>query len=314
MKIEFISSAGLFRNQIYLDAKTFKKERGVYPTTQELIKAEGENVFLLTGLTNFKALPNKTLLRTDLPQYDGSLHYGALYKPRPFTIRCGRNVGIMRIYRELYADRGLFTMIATEDGVSISMLVTATGTDEEYSMSFDGPTLKYNLEQLTTGTVKDFIYYSTPTDFIYPYQALYPNPELFPITIEQQGVYEAGNEYVQLFDVANPSGGMFYVDTGSDVSPIVMSNIMINGVSYEDHILAPPELGWSLVVSDAGRMSIYVNGVEVTVLPDFNFGGFKSHSNRFSCDISFGDMSVNNTGWVGTWWSSYGNDLTLGGH
>lgn len=313
MKIIFESSTGVFTRQTYVDEKTFKKERGVYPTGNEVWKAEGESVYLLTALTNFNILPSKRVLRTDLPQYDGVIHYGALYKAKPFTIRCGRNEGMQTSYRDIYSDRGLFNMTVEDKGITMTMLATALSSDDDYEITLDTPTLLYDVTQSTTLTKTYYEFFNTYADNMYTDPALYTDEQLYTEAKPNTGIYIGGNIYEATFDIAVRDTGGFHLQIDGNTSPIKLYNIRMNGIDYSGQEVILNDNTEALLIESDGTVEKWNDGTP-TALPGFNFGGYKSHGNHFKCDIQFTNTTTDQSGYVHSWATSWGEDLTLGGH
>lgn len=313
MKITFESANDVFKRQTYMDEETFRNERNVYPTSGEIYRAEGENVFLLTALKDFLILPTKKLLRTDLPQYDGLIHYGALYKSKPFTIRCGRNTNMQTSFKDVYADRGLFDMTVEDEGITMHMLVTAVSSTNEFELTLDTPTMLYDVEQVTDLGEVPYEFYYTRVDNLFTDPQLYASQDLYTVTNSASGIYTNGTKYEVLFDVAVRSTGVMQTEIIGNSCPIKLYNIQMNGVQYTDVELVM-DTNDAVEIKSDGTVILYTNGSNPTPINPFNFGGYKSHGNNFTCDVAFMDTTADQTGTIHSYVFSSGQDLTLGGN
>lgn len=313
MKITFESANDIFKRQTYVDESTFKKERGVYPTTEELLKAEGESVFLLTALTDFLILPSKKLLRTDLPQYDGTIHYGALYKSKPFTIRCGRNKNMQVAYKDVYSDRGLFDMTVEDGGVVMHMLATAIESSNDYDLTLDTPTMLYDVEQTSDYGTQTFEFYNTIADNMYTDPDLFVDEALYTETKPTTGVYIGGTKYEVTFDVAVRSTAVFQTDIVTNTCPVKLYNIRMNGSLYEDVELVMNTRD-AIEINNEGQVLFYTAGSNPQPMNPFDFGGYKSNGNYFSCDVAFMETTGEQNCSIHSYVFSSGSDLTLGGN
>lgn len=312
MKITFQSDNDVFKPQIFMDEEEFRESRGVFPITQEIYRAEGDNTFLLTGLTDFNVLPSKVLLRTDLPQYDGAIHYGALYKAKPFIIECVRNENMQSSYRDIYSDRGLFTMIAEHDGITVTSLVTAISTDNLKALTLDAPSTLYDITQDSTHDKHYFEMFPSSAKALYTDVNLYTDPLLYPEYQSSNAMYVGGDDFEVLFDVAVRDTGVLYVRITGNTCPIKLYNICLNGVNYATQVTLNDSAEY-LRIKDNGEAHYY-NGSAYTTLPVFNFGGYKSHGNYFTCNIQYTDETTRQYGYVYGRVTSSGTDLSTGGN
>lgn len=273
MKITFTSDTGVFKPQTYMDQHDFKLERGVYPTTNEIYKAEGDSVYFLTNLTGFTAMPSKTLLRTDRPQADGTIHYGALYKAAPFTITCRRNELIRYAYKDLYRDRGLFTIEATHAGVTVTSKVTTMEVPDDYSLTFDSPSMLFDVIQ--DQRHDPFTVFQAYTS-VYPHQLLYAQNDEYAFT----GGAGNSTNITSQFDIVVRETGEYELHILDMTVPGTMVIKNINGVGC--NVVA--NITTDSVVSFHADGTVWCNAVQIGTVAH---GGWKSFSNAVTYDITY---------------------------
>lgn len=177
--IESLSNPVSFNPIIFIDQVQFYNEYGVHPILSVRQEYAGRNIIVLTTLNNIYGTPEKRVLQTDLPNEDGVIHYGALFKPYEFDVGGELDGGaIDSILMTAFRERGLCKITMYADNGVISDFKIATLNALGGILTCQNTELTTNIEQITKYLMN--MQLSVFNTVLYAGEQLYTSKKLFP--------------------------------------------------------------------------------------------------------------------------------------
>lgn len=196
-----------------------------HPVQEKRLQRIGERTIFLTHVDNLMALPQKILLQTDLPNEDGLIHYGSIFKPSPFVIGTDLEPGnASKLLLEVLQIRGSFKMVIYDnEGVTSSMSVISR-TLNEGTIEMENTSLIVDKQQET----ELFFYVFAGDNALFPGASLFPGTSLFPANLASNSLSEDGSTP---FYVSEKKDYLLEFENTTEV-PLLFRNIKINNVDW----------------------------------------------------------------------------------
>lgn len=207
-----------------------------HPVEQKRLQRLGERVVFLTHVENLLSIPQKVLLQTDLPNEDGLIHFGAIFKPSPFFIGCDLEPGnATKLLMEVLQVRGSFKMTIYDNNGITSVLNVVSRSLSEGVVELENTSLIVDKQQET----KINFYIFSGDNSLFPGINVFPGSSLFPMNLISNSLSDNGSTP---FYVSEKTDYLLEFENTTSVS-LTYDNIKINNVDWNapDTILLPSE-------------------------------------------------------------------------